>query len=207
MKKAQTSNGRGAGLVIFVLVVLIGLVILGVKVFSPEAPAIRLTNPVKALGKSTELRVEVSDPRHRIKAVSIRVEQKGKAFKLPVAVAVAHPPGPPWWKFWASRPVSRWTVTARAGQQELPALHQGHARIVITAVNNSWGRFFRGGRSVMVLRLPVRFSPPQIYVLTTQNNVTDGGCRCSSRRSCRRSAGLAGAARWAGPWLGGQQDR
>ncbi len=176
MKRKRTSEGRSFGLVIFFLAALVGLVVLGVKVFSQEAPAIQLMNHVKAIGKSTEIRVQVSDPEHRVKSVSMRVEQQGKLFKLPLTITVAETPSTSWWEFWASREPSRWTVVAHAGQKEIPALRQGKARLVITAVNNSWGRFFRGGRSVVSLNWPVRFSPPQIYVLTTQNNVTEGGC-------------------------------
>ena len=52
------------------------------------------------------------------------------------------------------------------GREVIPALKEGHATVRITALNDSWGRFFRGGRSEVVLDLPVRFAPPQIAVLT-----------------------------------------
>jgi murein DD-endopeptidase MepM/ murein hydrolase activator NlpD len=175
LRNKPRQDGRGAGTVIFVLVVLILVVMLGIKVFSQEAPAIRLMSHVKGIGKSTTLQFEVADPEHRIQRVSVRIEQNGQVFKLPVAEASAGAAKTPWWKFWGPRPASRVAVTTHAGQKEIPALKQGRARLVIVAVNNSWGRFFRGGRSVVTFDLPVRFSPPQVYALTTENDVTLGG--------------------------------
>ncbi|MGH9649414.1 MAG: M23 family metallopeptidase, partial [Terriglobales bacterium] len=46
---------------------------------------------------------------------------------------------------------------------------------VITAANDSWGRFFRGGRSELALELPVRFTPPQVQVLSFPHYVNQGG--------------------------------
>jgi murein DD-endopeptidase MepM/ murein hydrolase activator NlpD len=46
----------------------------------------------------------------------------------------------------------------------------------ILALNDSWGRFFRGGRNEVVLELPVRFAPPQLGVLTSQHYINHGGC-------------------------------
>ncbi len=176
MLKKRAQHRRGAGAVIVLLVALIAIVMVGVKVFSQEAPAIRLTTPVKGIGKSTPIQFEVSDPEHQIKRVTVRIEQNGRVFKPPKVLIMPSAAKSPWWKFWGGRLPSRWTVTTRAGQKEIPALQPGHARLVIVAVNNSWGRFFRGGRSVIALNLPVRFSPPQVYALTSQNDVMDGGC-------------------------------
>jgi hypothetical protein len=46
----------------------------------------------------------------------------------------------------------------------------------VTAINDSWGRFFHGGRSELDLDLPVRFAPPTIEVQTTQHYINQGGC-------------------------------
>jgi len=65
---------------------------------------------------------------------------------------------------------------AQIGHQTIPDLKEGRATLEIVATNNSWGRFFRGGRSEIKLGLPVRFHPPQIAVLTPQVYVNQGGC-------------------------------
>jgi hypothetical protein len=80
------------------------------------------------------------------------------------------------WKFWSPRPVSLTTWAVSVGRDVTPGLKEGRATLRIAAVNDSWGRFFRGGRSELVLDLPVRFIPPQIGVLTTQHYINQGGC-------------------------------
>jgi murein DD-endopeptidase MepM/ murein hydrolase activator NlpD len=55
-------------------------------------------------------------------------------------------------------------------------LKEGRATLRITAQNDSWGRFFRGGQGELVLDLPVRFMPPQVGVLTSQHYINQGGC-------------------------------
>ncbi len=67
-----------------------------------------------------------------------------------------------------------WSVAV--GRDVAPELKEGHATVRISAFNDSWGRFFRGGRSDVVLDLPVRFVPPQVGVLTTQHYINQGGC-------------------------------
>ena len=59
-----------------------------------------------------------------------------------------------WWKFWSAGPVSATTWTVLVGREVIPALKEGHATVRITALNDSWGRFFRGGRSEVALDLP-----------------------------------------------------
>ena len=58
----------------------------------------------------------------------------------------------------------------------IPELKEGRATIRVTALNDSWGRFFRGGESETAIELPVRFAPPQIEVMTTQHYINQGGC-------------------------------
>ena len=69
---------------------------------------------------------------------------------------------------------TNWTVLV--GREVIPELKEGQATVRITATNDSWGRFFRGGRSETVFDLPVRFSAPQVAVLTTQHYINQGGC-------------------------------
>jgi murein DD-endopeptidase MepM/ murein hydrolase activator NlpD len=62
------------------------------------------------------------------------------------------------------------------GRKPIPALQEGKATLEITALNNSWGWFFRGGRARLALDLPVRFVPPRVEVMTTQHYINQGGC-------------------------------
>lgn len=170
----QLGIGRTATL-IFVVLILIGLGV-GFKVFSTAAPTIRLDRPAKGIGQSTLIEFEVRDSRHRIKTVQVEVRQNSKSFHVPFTVGWVTPPSSGWWKFWSRLPESRWSVTTQVGRRQIPELQEGRASLRITALNDSWGRFFRGGRSELWLDLPVRFAPPQVEVLTSQHYINQGGC-------------------------------
>jgi murein DD-endopeptidase MepM/ murein hydrolase activator NlpD len=174
LKKGDAGVGRFGifALVILVLVVLL----LVVKLASTAAPAIGIVGQVKGIGQSTLVKLEVSDTQHSIRAVDVRVIQNGRAFSVPVSGFAAVPQRGAWWKIWVSRPPSAWTVTTHVGRKEIPDLQEGRATLEITALNDSWGRFFRGGRSQVSLDLPVRFQPPRVDVLTTQHYINQGGC-------------------------------
>ncbi|HEV2491531.1 MAG TPA: M23 family metallopeptidase [Terriglobia bacterium] len=174
MKKDNAGIGRFA---IFALAVLILIVlVLVVKLASTAAPAIRIEGQVKGIGQSTLVKLEVSDAKHNIRAVDVRVIQNGRAFSVPVSGFATVPQRGAWWKLWASRPPSVWTVTTHIGRKQIPDLAEGRATLQFVARNDSWGRFFRGGRSQVSLDLPVRFLPPRVDVLTTQHYINQGGC-------------------------------
>ena len=169
----QAGIGR---LAVFGLVVLFLLVLLvAFKVLSTAAPEIHLRRQVKGIGQSTPIKLDVMDARHTIKRVDVAIRQNGRTFNVELN-GVATVLKAPWWKLWSPRSESRWVVSAEVGRKGIPALEEGRATLEITAVNDSWGRFFRGGRSQVSLDLPVRFAPPRVEVLTTQHYINQGGC-------------------------------
>ncbi len=129
-------------------------------------PSIRAAAPVPGIGLTREAVFEVRDAGHRITQVSVEVGQDGKWFKAPVTVKPEA----------GRRGGHDVRATAEVGRRAIPGLKQGRATIRVTAHNNSWGRFFRGGVASLSLNVPVRFMPPQIEVLTTQHYVNLGGC-------------------------------
>ncbi len=167
--------GIGAGSVIVIILLLIVLVVLSFKIFSHEAPSFRLADHLRAIGQTTQLHFEVSDAHHRIKSLAVEVSQGGKTFNPPVQIE--HTPAPPhsWWKFWSGGPASRWMVTASLGAKQNPGLKEGRARVEAVATDDSWARFFRGGRGELLLDVPVLLTPPQVEVLSAQNYVAQGG--------------------------------
>ena len=172
--RGKTGNGVGTG-VVFLLVILVAIFMtLIVKMLSREAPALTLQKQPSGLGQKTELVVQASDAKHNLKALSVEVVQDGHVIHQSNLVISARPHR--WWKFWSAGPASTTTWNVLVGREVAPALKQGHATVRITARNDSWGRFFLGGRSQLVLDLPVRFAPPQIGVLTTQHYINQGGC-------------------------------
>ncbi len=161
--------------VFFLVIVFLALLVLGWKVFSKQAPTIQLRGQLKGIGQSTPIQLEVSDFRHRIKSVKVEILQGGAAFQVPYH-EVTFGEGPPsWWKFWAKAKENSMSVAAVVGRKQLPELREGHATLHAVATNDSWGRFFRGGKSEFSLEVPVRFSPPQVEVMTPQHYVNQGG--------------------------------
>ena len=162
------------GLVLFLIAVAMVFMALIVKVASHQGPMIIVNSPPKGIGQRTEIALEAKDEKHNVKAVSVEVLQAGQVVHRSVMVVSRHPHR--WWKFWSGGPVSTLTWTVPVGREVAPELKEGRATIHITALNDSWGRFFRGGQGEAVLDLPVRFAPPQVEVLTTQHYINQGGC-------------------------------
>ena len=173
---AQSDGGIGRGAVFGLTVLFLIVLALVLKISSTAAPAIEIEGKVKGIGLNTPIKLQVRDARHDIKTVVVEVRQNGKAFEVPVAGIALMLPQAPWWRFWSGRPESRWTATAEVGRKTIPELQEGRATLYIAAVNDSWGRFFRGGKSEVSMDLPVRFAPPQVEVLTAQHYINQGGC-------------------------------
>ena len=175
-EQARGDAGIGRFGVSLLVVLGVVLLVLVLKISSTAAPSLEIQGQVRGIGQSTLIKIAASDSRHNIKAVEVVVRQNGKSFSLPVSGVAETPAKAPWWRFWSGHPPSLWMVTSRVGRKEIPELVEGRATIEITASNDSWGRFFRGGQSHITLDLPVRFAPPRIEVLTTQHYINQGGC-------------------------------
>ena len=173
-QKSDTRSGMGWVFILLVFIAAIG--IFGWKILSHEAPVIKITSPLKGIGKQTAIEFSVQDKEHSVKNVRVELQQGSRSFSVPSVSEIHNIPSPPWWKFWAKRPASSGTFKAQIGHQSIPDLKEGRATLQIVAANDSWGRFFRGGRSALKLELPVRFQAPEIEVLTTQVYVNQGGC-------------------------------
>ena len=172
--RGKSENGVGAGVVFFLFILAAIFLGLAWKVSSREAPTLILQKQPKGLGRKTELVVEASDSKHNLKMLSLEVEQNGQVIHRSNLVISARPHLS--WKFWRSSPASATSWTVLVGREVIPELKEGRATVRITASNDSWGRFFRGGRTETTLDLPVRFSAPQVGVLTTQHYINQGGC-------------------------------
>jgi len=172
--RGKSESGVAAGLVFFFIILAAILAVVVTKVASQQAPAISVQKPPKGLGRKAELVVEASDAKHNLKSLTLEVVQDDKVIHQSNMEISARPHR--WWKFWSAGPVSSTSWNVLVGREVIPELKEGRATIRISARNDSWGRFFRGGRSEMRLDLPVRFAAPQIEVLSTQHYINQGGC-------------------------------
>jgi murein DD-endopeptidase MepM/ murein hydrolase activator NlpD len=168
-------QGMGLGAVV-VLILLLMVMVAAVWVLARNpAPAIQLKGNLKGIGSATTVRFEVSDARHRIRSIEMTVRQDGRSYSVPLA-QLQFGEGPrPWWKFWAPLRENSLSVTATVGRKTLPDLHEGTAILDIVATNDSWGRFFRGGRAEVTRDLPVRLTPPRADVLSIHHYINQGG--------------------------------
>jgi len=173
-----SSRSPGAGLrtilVVFPVILLVIILTLGWKVTRNQAPVIQFAGHLKGIGATTPIQLEVRDDHYAIKKVQIELRQDGRSFPIPFMETVFGE-APPAWNFWASPKENSWSIMAHVGRHEMPDLQEGRATLVVMATNNSWGRFFRGGRSETTLELPVRFAPPQIEVLSSKHYINQGG--------------------------------
>jgi murein DD-endopeptidase MepM/ murein hydrolase activator NlpD len=172
--RRKSESGIGAAVVILLVALALVLILLIVKVASRQAPTLAVQNSPKGLGQRTELVVNASDAKHNLKTLNLEVEQNGQVIHRSNLVISARPLR--WWKFWSTGAVSTANWKVLVGREVTPEMKEGRATVRITALNDSWGRFFRGGRSEIDLDLPVRFAPPQVEVITTQHYINQGGC-------------------------------
>ena len=178
MDKAYRGHEVGPRKSPFILaaVLVIAIIVVLWKALSTQAPSIQLTGKVKGIGQSTALQFDVSDLHHRVKSVKVELVQGEKTFDVPTHETSFGEGPPPWWKFWAKARENSVSVSAMANHNMIPNLQEGRVTIHVTALNDSWGRFFRGGKSERTYEFPVRFRPPQVEVLTTQHYINQGGC-------------------------------
>jgi murein DD-endopeptidase MepM/ murein hydrolase activator NlpD len=174
LRKSRRASelGTGGGWIFVLIVFFLAVLAVGWRVFSQAAPTIQLQGQVKGIGQSTLVAFEVTDARHRIKRVEVVVRQGDRAF----SVMSSSLPTPAWWRFWSRAGRHKADFNLRVGHKEISELREGRASLLITATNDSWGRFFRGGLSEVSLNLPVRLVPPAVDVLTAQHYINQGGC-------------------------------
>jgi murein DD-endopeptidase MepM/ murein hydrolase activator NlpD len=174
MQNDQTGVGKAVVfLTLFLVLAIAGLVL---TLTNREAPSISMQGEIRGIGVSTPVQFKVQDWRYRIKSVKVEVRQGERTFQVPVESSALAVRKPKWWKFWSWHVGSSATFKASVGRKEIPELKEGSATLIVTATNNSWGRFFRGGRSQLIKDLPVRFAPPSAEVLTAQHYINQGGC-------------------------------
>ena len=165
--------GTSRFLVFLAAIIVVILIAIGRKAVENQGPVITIKNPPKGLGQNSQLTIEARDAHHNVRLISVAVLQNGRVLHQAGFGWSGQPAR--WWKL-GSRPESVAVSTAPLGRSLIPGLREGSATVEITATNDSWGRFFRGGQSKATLDLPVRFTPPRIEVLTTQHYINQGGC-------------------------------
>ncbi len=119
--------------------------------------------PVRMIGFETPVHVRLANP-HGLRSVSVTVEQDGKSYPLSAAASPAR-------RFLIERHVAPRELTVKAGKQTAPALHDGKARLVVTAVSND----FRGEKTSKTLDVDVMTEAPHVVADGVQHYINQGG--------------------------------
>ena len=147
-----------------ILVVLV-LFLLGapVALYVTSKPATLSVDPVKVVGISTPVNIHVDSP-HGIRRLTVDVEQDGKSYSATDIETASR-------RFLIQRHAAALSLTSDVGRKKMPALHDGKARIVVTAVAND----MQGAAAVKTLDVDVMTAPPTISADGAQHYINQGG--------------------------------
>lgn len=134
-----------------------------IALYVSSEPAAVTVDPVKVIGVETPVRVQVTSP-HGVRRVEVDVVQDGKSY---TATKMEKPSK----RLLIDRHVAPITVTANAGRKSIPALHDGKAQIVVTAVAND----MHGASTTKTLDVDVMTAPPTVSADGAQHYVNQGG--------------------------------
>jgi murein DD-endopeptidase MepM/ murein hydrolase activator NlpD len=147
-----------------ILLILVLLVIAApVALYVSSQPAAVTVEPVKVIGVETPVHVQVNSP-HGARRVEVDIVQDGKSY---TAAKVEKPSK----RLLIDRHVAPIAVTANAGRKPIPALHDGKAQIVVTAVAND----MHGASTTKTLNVDVMTVPPTVSADGAQHYVNQGG--------------------------------
>ena len=150
--------------VVLIAIAIMVVVAIPVSLFSWSTwTTISIDPPLKVIGYQTPMKIHMENP-HGQRTVSVAVTQDGKSY--PVAT-VAQP---------AKRLVfaghnAPSDMYLEVGKKGAPALHDGKAQIVVTAVSND----FRGITTTKTLDVDVMTTAPRVVADGVQHYINQGG--------------------------------
>jgi len=153
-------------LTVLIVVALLAGGILYVAAGRGTPPRLAIDKPDRFVGQAASLDVTAEAPNARLSALTITLEQNGRAitlFTLGAQTATVTPIDRNHLR--VSRPI---------GKQSVPELQSGPARVVVTATRPSLLNL-RQLTSTVTKDFQVRLEPPRIAVLSTKHYVNHGG--------------------------------
>jgi len=149
-------------IVIPVVVVLLAAAPLTLFVMSTET-AIKVDPPVKVIGYKTPVHIHEENS-HGVRSMTVTVEQDGKTYDTRVAQAASQ-------HMFPERHVAPRDVTVEVGKSSSPALHDGKARVIVSAVSND----FRGKTTSQAFDVDVMTAAPRVSADGVQHYINQGG--------------------------------
>ena len=145
--------------ILIIIVVLLIIAVPGYIFLSGTSTAIDVNPAVKIIGVDTPVHVHLVN-KHGTKSINVNVEQDGKSYS-------AIPPK----GLTASKQGAAEDVTLNVGKQAVPALHDGKARIVVTAVSND----LRHKSDSQAFDVDVMTAAPRVVADGLQHYINQGG--------------------------------
>ena len=137
---------------IIAVLVLVALAVPATLYLRSTGTNIAVNPEVKVIGFDTPVHLRLDNP-HGVKSVTVAVEQDGKDYP----------------ELTINKPVQG--STANVGKQSVPALHDGKARLVVSAVSND----FRGKTDSKAFDVDVMTAAPRVVADGVQHYINQGG--------------------------------
>ncbi len=146
----------------------LGLIFLALWRVGP-ASTVTLTPSLPAVGPSTEIHIQCSEPARGLVAVDVELIQGNTSWSLGRKTYTPRP----FWAFWGAATFEdEWRV--QVGKHHQKELLPGAAELRVVAERaETW--FRRPGPTTEVLPLEVRLAPPDLTVEAASSRVTQGG--------------------------------
>ena len=125
--------------------------------------AITIDPSVKVIGMQTPVHVKLENP-HGERSIIVTVEQDGKSYPASTLTSPSH-------HVRYERHAPPREITVNTGKQTMPALHDGKARIVVSAVSND----FRGQTESKAMDVDVLTIAPRVVADGAQHYINQGG--------------------------------
>ncbi len=151
-------------LVIAVVIVLLIVAAVPLTMLVMSTETVLTVDPaVKTIGVKTPLHIHAVNP-HGVRVLTVSVEQDGKSYDTRAAQAASQ-------HIFPQRNVPPSDVTVSVGKQSTPQLHDGKARLLVSAVSND----FRGKTSTQAFDVDVMTAAPRVSADGLEHIINQGG--------------------------------
>ena len=162
-------NSKYKVLAALIAVLIAGLLLAWFRVGPP--PQVEIEAGLPGIGPRTPIVVRLAEPGRGLSRVTVELVQTGTD-RRGVLEERLHEPRP-FWAFWGSRVASD-EIAVDVGSETMPDLVTGEATVRVTAERAAtWLR--RPQPVVRELTLPVRLTPPQVRISSSQIYLAQGG--------------------------------
>ena len=151
---------------ILIAVALLILAVPAVLFFSSTGTNMAVDPIVKTIGYETPVHVHLINP-HGTRLVAVTVEQDGKSYPMNPTPSAETPAR----RIFVQRHAAPRDVTVNVGKKSAPDLHDGKAKLILTAVSND----LRGKTDSMSVDVDVMTAPPRVVADGVQHYINQGG--------------------------------